>query len=232
MAAATAVAPAARPAPVTWAQRKDKVYVVVELLRTREVEVGIGERSLHFSAVGCTAASEEEHTYTCDLSPLCGALDTEASWYVANERSVTIIGVKKEPGPHWAGLVDRSPRRTKGWLSVNWQMYLDEDDEEKLGKSLAEVNLSGVRRRPTRRDPEAEARERRAEAERAAGQREAEAELWVEADAMEPPGADADISAQLLWAWRRLRTGELSAEQFAVAKRKLLEGNDAAPLPD
>eukprot|EP01065_Artemidia_motanka_P046106 TRINITY_DN6909_c0_g1_i1.p1 TRINITY_DN6909_c0_g1~~TRINITY_DN6909_c0_g1_i1.p1 ORF type:complete len:255 (+),score=101.18 TRINITY_DN6909_c0_g1_i1:56-820(+) len=247
MAAAEAVPASAKPPPVTWAQRKDRIYVVVELVSARDVKVNIAETAIDFEGIGCTSTGSKEARYCCKVGPLKGELDPEKSLFDIYERKVVIIGMKKESGPHWEALVDLPRAQTKSWLTVNWQMWLEEDEEEQRG--CEKVEILGVKRKPQASDlkysdekeipvhpavkAKTEAEWKAAEAAKKAKEdeekRQAEKELLEKTKDMTGPGDDA--VSQVQWEWKQWKDGKITEEEFETRKKKIIHGTAGGP-PD
>eukprot|EP01063_Lacrimia_lanifica_P014319 TRINITY_DN20939_c0_g1_i1.p2 TRINITY_DN20939_c0_g1~~TRINITY_DN20939_c0_g1_i1.p2 ORF type:complete len:170 (+),score=68.28 TRINITY_DN20939_c0_g1_i1:43-552(+) len=125
---------AAKP-PCSWAQRKDKVFVTVDLLDFNG-DVTFAEDKIHISGTGKKMGADvQEWELSLDL---VGKLDPAECVWKQTDRCVEILGVKKEKGQeYWEKLVAQPNKLTKAWLTTNWAMYIEEEDEtEEANKKL------------------------------------------------------------------------------------------------
>eukprot|EP01059_Diplonema_ambulator_P029053 TRINITY_DN48150_c0_g1_i1.p1 TRINITY_DN48150_c0_g1~~TRINITY_DN48150_c0_g1_i1.p1 ORF type:complete len:180 (+),score=79.93 TRINITY_DN48150_c0_g1_i1:52-540(+) len=125
---------AVKPPPCVWAQRKDRVFVTVELMECK-CEVGFGEQKITFSGKGKKGGEEGEYKVEFDL--LEKIVPEECAFRVT-DRCVEIVGKKKEVGPYWDKLVQQPSKVTKSWLGTNWALYCEEEDEDEAANAKAE----------------------------------------------------------------------------------------------
>eukprot|EP01060_Flectonema_neradi_P030131 TRINITY_DN4307_c0_g3_i1.p1 TRINITY_DN4307_c0_g3~~TRINITY_DN4307_c0_g3_i1.p1 ORF type:complete len:167 (+),score=43.25 TRINITY_DN4307_c0_g3_i1:47-547(+) len=123
-------------APCTWAQRKDRLFVTIELKDTKNLNVTFAEDKISFSVEGVRAGAESAK-YETELE-LFGKINPEESYYRATDQKVEIVGMKKESGPHWDKLLTQPMKLTKAWLTTNWSLYVEEEDEEEEGNKGVE----------------------------------------------------------------------------------------------
>ena len=105
-----------------WAQRKDKVYITIDLIEIKDAKIDIvDEKTLKFSG------SDKNHTYNLELE-LFDEISKEDSKYVFATRNIFLNLKKKTKGPYWPRLAKNAPKLN--FLNVDWNLYIDEDDEE------------------------------------------------------------------------------------------------------
>jgi len=108
--------------PLKWAQRKDKVYITFDLIEVQDPKIDIVEgKFLKFSG------SDKNHTYSLDLE-LYDDILKEDSKYVFATRNIFLNLKKKSKGPYWPRLFKNSSKLN--FVNVDWNNYIDEDDEE------------------------------------------------------------------------------------------------------
>lgn len=124
--------PALHP-PVLWAQRKDVVYVTVDLqdvtgpkvkLDNVETDDGKGEKAKFGMLKFDGRVGQEEYGFELELA---GEVKPEETKISATGRHVFVVVYKMEEG-FWPML-----QRQKGklpWLKVDWNKWVDEDDED------------------------------------------------------------------------------------------------------
>jgi hypothetical protein len=105
-----------------WAQRKDKVYITIDLIEIKDAKIDIvDEKTMKFSG------SDKNHTYNLELE-LFDEISKEDSKYVFATRNIFLNLKKKTKGPYWPRLAKNAPKLN--FLNVDWNLYIDEDDEE------------------------------------------------------------------------------------------------------
>jgi prostaglandin-E synthase len=105
-----------------WAQRKDKVYITFDLIEVQDPQIDIVDgKVLKFSG------SDKNHTYSLELE-LFEEISKEDSKYVFATRNIFLNLKKKEKGPYWPRLTKNTGKLN--FLNVDWNLYIDEDDED------------------------------------------------------------------------------------------------------
>ncbi|CDS14405.1 hypothetical protein LRAMOSA06574 [Lichtheimia ramosa] len=106
---------------VLWAQRKDLIYLTVQLIDITKPEIDVKSDRFHFKGKG----EEEQKEYEADIE-FYGAVDVEKSKQHLTPRNLTMIIYKKEEG-YW-------PRLQKGgklnYVKVDFSKWKDEDEED------------------------------------------------------------------------------------------------------
>jgi prostaglandin-E synthase len=119
---------------VVWAQRKDKLYVTIDLQNAGEPKVtvtnGADGKHGHISFRGKAqshATGAEPHEYAWDID-LYGPVDPDGVKVSTSERSILLVIPKKEEG-HWPRL-QKDTGKTPANIKVDWDKWVDEDEEE------------------------------------------------------------------------------------------------------
>eukprot|EP01054_Gregarina_sp_Poly1_P006115 Gregarina_sp_Poly_1__6114@NODE_322_length_9532_cov_315_419546_g274_i0_p6_GENE_NODE_322_length_9532_cov_315_419546_g274_i0NODE_322_length_9532_cov_315_419546_g274_i0_p6_ORF_typecomplete_len226_score56_09CS/PF04969_16/8_8e13PIH1_CS/PF18201_1/0_12ArsA_HSP20/PF17886_1/0_1fn3_6/PF17766_1/0_1HSP20/PF00011_21/0_19SDA1/PF05285_12/4_8_NODE_322_length_9532_cov_315_419546_g274_i087559432 len=126
--------------PVTvWAQRKDALFVTVEVFEPQDVKVNIEEQSL---SVTCKKDNQE---YAVTL-PLYAKVNVEESkWAVKRGIMCHLAKVEKA---RWPALLENKQKRQN--LKCDWNRWLDTDDEEEANKggaggfNMDDFDMSGM----------------------------------------------------------------------------------------
>ncbi|CAK83304.1 unnamed protein product (macronuclear) [Paramecium tetraurelia] len=114
---------------VKWAQRKDNVFLTVEVRDLKGEKVELTSNSLKFSATA------EGVNYVFEINFFGEVVVEESKWtnYGLNVRF--ILSKKDKATSYWTRLIKESHKLQ--YLQVDWTKYIDEDDEaEEGGKGL------------------------------------------------------------------------------------------------
>uniref|UniRef100_A0A7S4KIY4 CS domain-containing protein n=1 Tax=Paramoeba aestuarina TaxID=180227 RepID=A0A7S4KIY4_9EUKA len=115
---------------VRWAQRKEFIYLKIDIDGATNTVVKLEEKKLFVSATGSNARN-----YEIEME-FFGNVDKEASTWVQQPRYIEMKLFKKEQGgDYWDRLLSTSGKRH--WLSVDWAKWKDEDESDE------ELNLGG-----------------------------------------------------------------------------------------
>ncbi|XP_045127878.1 co-chaperone protein daf-41-like isoform X1 [Portunus trituberculatus] len=117
----------ALPPPVTWAQRKNIVFLTICLEDCRSPTIKFEDDKIYFKGSGGTEKKDYEYTYD-----LYKEIDTEKSRSFPRDRNIELILVKKEEGPYWPHLLKQKVKQH--WLKVDFSRWKDEDDSEDEGE--------------------------------------------------------------------------------------------------
>ncbi|KAF1327415.1 Hsp90 co-chaperone p23, partial [Globisporangium splendens] len=117
-----------RVAPVKWAQRKDAIYVTVDLPDVKDEKVKLTNTNLTFSGT----SNGEKYEVTLDFFKEVDVDAKESIWAKA-DRNVHFHIVKKDvDAEFWPRLLsDKHLEKTN--VTVDWSKYVDEDEEEEQG---------------------------------------------------------------------------------------------------
>jgi hypothetical protein len=109
------------PAPIRWAQRKDKVLVTVGVIDVRDPVLKIEGGNFTFSGTaGQTAYANNVELYS--------DIDEAQSKFVVRPRGVEIALAKKDSAIWWPRLVKGASKLH--WLTVDWSRWVDSSDDE------------------------------------------------------------------------------------------------------
>lgn len=111
---------------IRWAERKDRLYVTIELNEVKNPKIDIVDNS-RLTFLGESGGK----TYSLDLE-LFGEVDKENSKWVLDTRNIFLNIKKKEKGPYWNYLVKDKQKRH--YVNTDWQYYIDEDEEDEISK--------------------------------------------------------------------------------------------------
>ena len=113
-----------------WAQRKDKLYLTVDLqdCDAPEVNVTNEDGGGKFEFRGASKGSQYELTV-----PLMHEVDPENTQIAKTPRNIFLVVPKKEEGDHWPRLTREKGKQNH--IQVDWSKYIDQDDEESGGDS-------------------------------------------------------------------------------------------------
>lgn len=115
-------------APVKWAQRKDSLYVTVDLPDVKDEKVSLTDKSLTFSG----ASNGKQYEVSLEFFKEVDTAAQESAW-AKTDRNVHFFIVKKDKeGDFWPRLLaDKLLEKTN--VTVDWAKFVDEDDEEEQG---------------------------------------------------------------------------------------------------
>jgi len=121
------------PAPLVWAQRKDQIFLSIDLQDVKDHKIAVESNKLTFSG---TSGGKN---YSCDLN-FFAEIDPSKSKYVVRPRSVDFVLQKKESGPYWEHILKEKGKPR--WLKVDWNKWKDEDDVDDEGFDMG--GMSGL----------------------------------------------------------------------------------------
>ncbi|CUG92648.1 Hypothetical protein, putative [Bodo saltans] len=123
--------------PTKWAERKDKLFITVESSNATDVKVNFTDNSVSLTGSGITAKSSDVHPIQVNLALFKNIVPAQSSFKVTGP-SIQILCIKADAG-YWEKLVNEPNAKTKSWLSVDWNLWKDEDEE----KADEQVNFGG-----------------------------------------------------------------------------------------
>lgn len=110
------------PPPVLWAQRKNLLYVRIQLEDCKSPTIQLENDKLYFRGSGGT--ENKEHEVTLEFY---GEIKAEESKYSVKDRAIEFVLTKCEDG-YWRRLL-REDRKLH-WLKVDFNKWKDEEDSE------------------------------------------------------------------------------------------------------
>lgn len=114
-----------KPPPVTWAQRRDKVFLTINVEDGKDAKIDLDGNKLHFQAHGGPEGQSYEVTieFFKEINP-------ETSKYTVLSRNIPMVIMKKE-GDYWPRLLKE---KTKvHYLKTDFEKWRDEDDSDTEG---------------------------------------------------------------------------------------------------
>eukprot|EP01015_Nassula_variabilis_P024581 TRINITY_DN471_c0_g1_i1.p1 TRINITY_DN471_c0_g1~~TRINITY_DN471_c0_g1_i1.p1 ORF type:complete len:212 (+),score=68.18 TRINITY_DN471_c0_g1_i1:115-750(+) len=113
--------------PMKWAQRKDKIFLSIEIRDIQNEKVELKEpNNLIFSC------ESEKQQYESHLE-FYGEIDVNESRWTKYGRYIQLVIQKKEEGPYWKKLTKDDKKYSN--ISVDWDKYVDEDEEAEQQQS-------------------------------------------------------------------------------------------------
>eukprot|EP00934_Nitzschia_sp_Nitz4_P006226 Nitzschia sp. Nitz4//scaffold17_size182527//55011//56084//NITZ4_001841-RA/size182527-processed-gene-0.47-mRNA-1//-1//CDS//3329539301//6216//frame0 len=111
-------------APVKYAQRSDSLYLTIALQDVKDESIALTDTGLKFSG------KSQDKDYEVDLE-FFKPVDSEGSTYKVLPRSVQmhILKKDKEDEEFWPRLL-KDKALEKNQVSIDWDRYVDEDEEE------------------------------------------------------------------------------------------------------
>ena len=145
-------APATPVPEFMWCQRSDRVYVTVKVADCQDASVDVSsDHKLTFRGRGSGMCGQRDYALSIDLAK--PVVKAECRWFVCGP-SVRVRLQKMECGPYWAALMPKGIKMAQ--CKVDWQSWLDEDEESEVSAAPNGVRRSKGSRACSRR------RERRA----------------------------------------------------------------------
>ena len=118
---------------VLWAQRKDIVYLTIEVFEVKEEKIEINENIVNFSGVRGTDGAK----FAVKLE-LFGSLDAEKSKISVGHREIALVLAKSEAGPFWPRLLKSNQKMH--FIHTDFSKWIDEDEED----DMAEQEMPGM----------------------------------------------------------------------------------------
>ncbi|KAH9601554.1 CS domain [Trypanosoma melophagium] len=116
--------------PTKWAERKDKLYITLQVSGATDVNINFTEKTIGITGKGITPKSSEPHDLKDEITLLKEIVPEKSTFKVLGV-AIQVCAVKKEEG-YWNKLVDQPTSRTANWLSVDWNLWKDEDEEDEV----------------------------------------------------------------------------------------------------
>jgi len=123
-------------APIRWAQRKDLVYICVDVADIKNEKVEFNEKKLNFTGRG-----GDNKEYIVDIVFFDDIVVEGSKWAVHGKHTQFVL--KKKESKFWTRLTQSSTKHP--WLSIDWSKWVDEDDTaSKGGFDLGSMNMSNL----------------------------------------------------------------------------------------
>jgi prostaglandin-E synthase len=108
-----------------WAQRRDKLFLTIQVEDCKEPVIELKPESLHFKGVG---GNKREYDVTIEFLK---EVNVEQSKYQILPRNIPFVIKKKEEGPFWSRLLKSSAKAP--WLKTDFDKWKDENDSDQEG---------------------------------------------------------------------------------------------------
>lgn len=117
-------------ATVKWAQRKDKLFITVDVKDAQKVNVDFQDKTITVTGTGIHTVSGTTASDFKTVLNLFDEIDTAKSTFKTTGFSVQVCAIKKDANKeHWSKLTTEAPKAVKNWLAVDWSLWKDEEDE-------------------------------------------------------------------------------------------------------
>lgn len=119
------------PVAVKWAERKDRLFITVEAANARDVKVDFLPERLTVTGIATTSMNPEESPFAVEIN-LQKPIETNNGSFKVLGQTVQIVCVKADKqSEYWMRLTKESSKATKNWLSADWGLWKDEEEEVK-----------------------------------------------------------------------------------------------------
>lgn len=111
-----------KPAPVKWAQRKDLVYLNIEVQDVQKPEIKVEEDKIIYRGT-----TKDNQVYESQLVLFDKIKPDESKW-CNRDRGAEFVLIKTNPGSFWKRLLSSDVKYH--WLKVDFNKWKDENDSE------------------------------------------------------------------------------------------------------
>ena len=108
---------------ILWAQRKESVFMTIEVFEVKNEKIEIKDNMVTFSGV----RGSDDAKFAVSLE-LFGSVDAEKSKVSVGHRDVSLVLVKSEPGPFWPRLLKSTQKMH--FIHTDFSKWVDEDEED------------------------------------------------------------------------------------------------------
>ncbi|GAX14509.1 hypothetical protein FisN_11Hh028 [Fistulifera solaris] len=109
-------------APIKWAQRSDSIYLTIALSDVKDESINLKDATLTFKG------TSEGKEYAIDIE-FFKDVNAEGSTYKTLPRSVQMHIMKKESDEEFWPRLLKDKTKEKNQVKIDWDRYVDEDDE-------------------------------------------------------------------------------------------------------
>ena len=114
--------------PVKWAQRKDQLFVTIDLQGVKDPTLEVETTRISFKGEASShGTGPETHTYALDLN-LYDEINVEDVKKHQTDRTLRLLIGKKEAGPFWPRLVKEKEKLA--YIRTDFDRWVDEDEED------------------------------------------------------------------------------------------------------
>ena len=114
--------------PVRWAQRKDTLFVTIDLQGVKDPVLEVTAGKITFKGEAQShGTGPETHAYALELN-LYDEINTDDVKENRTDRTLRLLIGKKEPGPFWPRLVKETGKVS--YIKTDFDRWVDEDEED------------------------------------------------------------------------------------------------------
>jgi prostaglandin-E synthase len=114
--------------PVRWAQRKDSLFITIDLQGVKNPELTVTKDAIKFKGEAQShGTGPETHVYALDLN-LYDEINTDDVKENRTDRTLRLLIGKKESGPFWPRLVKDAAKVS--YIKTDFDRWVDEDEED------------------------------------------------------------------------------------------------------
>ena len=110
--------------PMLWAQRKDGIFLTINVQDIVNEKVDVTATTLKFSG-----ETDDEHKYEFSMDFHASIVPEESIWKVTGRNVLMHFVKEKKDDEHWPRL-SKNKAFDKSYVATDWVRYIDEDDED------------------------------------------------------------------------------------------------------
>ena len=119
------------PVAAKWAERKDRLFITVEAANGRDVKVDFQADKLTVTGIATTSLNSEEGPFAVEIN-LQKPIEVNNGSFKVLGQTVQIVAIKaNKEEEYWMRLTKEPTKTTKNWLSADWGLWKDEEEEIK-----------------------------------------------------------------------------------------------------
>ncbi|GFU11868.1 uncharacterized protein CG16817 [Nephila pilipes] len=111
-----------RSPPVAWAERKNLIYLTVNVTDCKKPDIKLNPDKLYFKGKNGDGI---EYEITLEFLK---EINVDTSKYSVKDRGIDFILMKSESGPYWNRLLKENKKYH--WLKIDFAKWKDEDDSD------------------------------------------------------------------------------------------------------
>lgn len=120
---------------IKWAQRKDRIFLEVQLRDIKDEKIELNENSLTFSG------DSDKHKYGFSFEFHSSINKEESKWTKTGFHLLFVLEKHDGNAPFWPRLLKNKDKNQ--YINVDWSKWVDEDEEEEDGqKGLGGIDPS------------------------------------------------------------------------------------------
>lgn len=106
---------------ILWAQRKDRIFMTIDVRDIKNETVELKEESVHFKG----ETKDKHYEVTLDLYK---QVDTNESKFNVNDYMVQVVLIKHNKEEEFWPRLSKDDKKNN-FIKVDWNKYVDEDEE-------------------------------------------------------------------------------------------------------